>query len=134
MSRDQNPNQWQCSIIVTCLCLYHVTSLLHCNWKEFWSRDTGVYLRYIRFGIILTQFYVNFSKQEHQVLWVSINAWNSQVPAYTPFHFSFTVSSNYYFYFYKQNFNCGFYVDLYHYGVRQFWAVLWEKRGKRVYT
>ena len=32
-SCHQNPNQWQCSIIVTCLCLYHVTSLLHCNWK-----------------------------------------------------------------------------------------------------
>ena len=27
---------------------------------------TDVYLTYIRFGIILTQFYVNFSRQEHQ--------------------------------------------------------------------
>ena len=48
----QNSNQWQCSIIVTCLCLYHVTSILH------------IYLTSIRFGIILTQFYVNFSRQE----------------------------------------------------------------------
>ena len=55
-SCHQNPNQWQFSIIVICLCLYHVTSILHCYWREFWSRDTEVYLRYIRFDIILTQF------------------------------------------------------------------------------
>ena len=61
----QNSNQWQCSNIVTCLRLYHVTSILHCNWREFWSRDTDLYLTYIRFGLILTQFYVNFSRQEH---------------------------------------------------------------------
>ena len=32
-------------------------------------------LIYIRFGIILTQFYINFSNQEHQidVLYVSLN-------------------------------------------------------------
>ena len=46
-----------------------------------------------RFGIILTQFYINFSRQEHQLelLYVSINSWDSQVSSNT-FHFSFTVS------------------------------------------
>ena len=36
---------------------------------------------------------MNFSRQEHQidVLYVSFNAWDSQVSSYTPFHFSFTV-------------------------------------------
>ena len=61
-----------------------------------WSRDTDVYLTYILFGIILTQFYVNFSRQEHQIdfLKVSFNSWDSQVSAYTSFHFSFTVPLN----------------------------------------
>ena len=47
----------------------------------------------IRFGIILTQFYINFSRQEHQidVLYVSFNAWDYQVSSYTPLHFSITV-------------------------------------------
>ena len=51
------------------------------------------HLKYIRFGIILTQFYINFSRQEDQidVLYVSFNARDSQVSSYTPFHFSFTV-------------------------------------------
>ena len=52
--RDQNSNKWPCSIIVMCLRLYHVTSILHCRWWEFWSRDTDVYLTCIRFGILLT--------------------------------------------------------------------------------
>ena len=47
-------------IIVMCLHLYNVTSIRHCHWRELWSRDTDVYLTYIRFGIILTQFYANF--------------------------------------------------------------------------
>ena len=51
---NRTPNKWQCSIIVTCLRMYHVTSILHFHWSEFWSRDTGVYLTYVRFGIILT--------------------------------------------------------------------------------
>ena len=40
-----------------------------------------------------SQFYINFSRQEHQinVLYVSFNAWDSQVSAYILFHFSFTV-------------------------------------------
>ena len=37
-SCHQNSNQWQCSIIVTCLRLYHVISILHCHWRKFWSR------------------------------------------------------------------------------------------------
>jgi len=95
-SGHQNSIQWQCSIIVMCLRLYHVTSILHCHLTESWSRDTDVYLTYILFGIILTQFYVNFSRQEHQidVLKVSFNSWDSQVSAYTSFHFSFTVPLN----------------------------------------
>ena len=66
-SLDQNSNQWQCSIIVKCLRLYHVTSILHCYWREFWARHTDVYLTYMRFGMILTQLYVNFSRQEHPI-------------------------------------------------------------------
>ena len=44
---------------------------------------------YIRFGIILTEFYINFSRQAHQIelLYVSINSWDSQVSAYTPLIF-----------------------------------------------
>jgi len=42
-------------------------------------------LTYIRFGIILTQFNINFSRQEHNI------ELRSQVSAYTPLHFSFTV-------------------------------------------
>ena len=56
--------------------LFLSPSLLRGHWREFWSRDTNVYLRYKRFGVILTQFYVNFSRQEHQidVLYASINS------------------------------------------------------------
>ena len=39
----QNSNQWQCSIFVNCLLLYPVTIILHCHWREFWSRDTFWY-------------------------------------------------------------------------------------------
>ena len=61
-SCHQNSDQWRCSVI--CLAsLYHVTSVLHCHWRKCWSHDTDVYLTYIRFGIILTQLYVNFSRQ-----------------------------------------------------------------------
>jgi len=41
--------------------------ILHCHWREFWSRETELYLTYLRFGIILTQFYVNFPRQKHQI-------------------------------------------------------------------
>ena len=97
----QTSNQWQCSIIVTCLRLYHVTSILYCHWREFWSCDTDVYLTQIRFGIILIEFYVKFSRQEHQidVLLVSFNSWDSQVSVYTPFLFSFRVPL-------RKNYNC----------------------------
>ena len=74
----------------------YITWPVYCtelDWREFWSRDTDLYLTYLCFVIILTQFYVNFSRQEHQIdfLQVSLDSWNSQVSAYTPFHFSFTV-------------------------------------------
>ena len=39
----QNSNQLQCSIIVTRLRLYHI---LHCHWRELWSRDSDVYLTF----------------------------------------------------------------------------------------
>ena len=47
----------------------------------------------MNFGIILTQFYINFSRQEHQIKlsWVAIKSYSDQLSAYTPFHFSFTV-------------------------------------------
>ena len=71
----------------------HVTSILLCYWRKFWWRNTRLYKLSIVFGIVLTKFYINFSRQEHQidVLYVSFKAWDSQVSAYTPFHFSFTV-------------------------------------------
>ena len=40
---------------------------VHCHRRGFWSRATDVFLIYIHFGIILTQFYVDFSRQEHQI-------------------------------------------------------------------
>ena len=50
-------------------------------------------LTYVCFGIILTQFYDNFSSQKHKidVSQVSFKTQDSQVLSYTPFHFSFTV-------------------------------------------
>ena len=72
-SWGENSNQWQCSIIVTCLRLYHVTTILYCQWREFWSRDTDLYLTYLCFVIILTQFYVNFSRQEHQIDFLQVS-------------------------------------------------------------
>ena len=54
--------------------------------------DTTTFIQnciYLNFRINLTQFYVNFSIQEHQidVLNVSFNAWDFQVSSYTPFLF-----------------------------------------------
>ena len=48
---------------------------------------------YMNFRINLTQFYINFSRQDHQieVLKVSFNAWDSQVSFHTTFHFSLPV-------------------------------------------
>ena len=45
------------------------------------------------FGIILTLFYINFPRQEHQIddLIVSFNAWDSQVLSYTPFIFPYSL-------------------------------------------
>ena len=75
----------------------HVTTILHCYWRKFWWRNTRLYKLSIVFGIILTQFYINFSRQEHQIdgLYVSFKTWDSQVSAYTPFHFSSTVPLSY---------------------------------------
>ena len=52
-------------------------------------------LTYIRFGIILTEFYINFIRQEHQidVLNVSFKTWDSQVSAYTWYPLSFFLYS-----------------------------------------
>ena len=52
--------------------LYHVTTILHCHGLKFWWRN-----------------------MDYTVLYVSFNAWDSQVSFYTPFHFSFTVSLSY---------------------------------------
>ena len=52
---------------------YHGTRILHSHWREFWSRDRDIYLTYIRFGIILTQFYVNFSRQEHHIVVLKVS-------------------------------------------------------------
>ena len=37
----QNSNQWQCSIFVTCLRLYHVTRTPSNGSAVYWSCDTG---------------------------------------------------------------------------------------------
>ena len=54
----------------------------------------------MNFPINLTQFYMNFSRQEHQidVYYVSFNAWDSQVLSCTPFQFSFTVPLSFNFF------------------------------------
>ena len=51
---------------------------------------------YTNFRIIWTQFYIYFSRQEHQIdiLYVSFNAWDSQVLSYIPFPLFFTVPLN----------------------------------------
>jgi len=51
----QNSNQWQCSIIVTWLRLYYVTSILHCHWREFWTYILHVY-GLVNFDSVLCQF------------------------------------------------------------------------------
>ena len=67
-SSDQTPTNGSAVLLSRASVYITMPSILHCHWKEFWSRDTDmVYLTYIRFGIILTQFYVNFSRQEHQI-------------------------------------------------------------------
>ena len=73
-SCHQNSNQWQCSIIVTCLCLYHMTSILHCHWRGLWSRDR------------------NISDRSWKV---SFNSWNSPVAdlMLLPIRFFFLVIS-----------------------------------------
>ena len=48
----------------------------------------------MNFRIDLIHFFIIFSRNEHQVfafIYVSFNAWDSQVSSYAPFYFSFTV-------------------------------------------
>ena len=65
VTRSQHSNKWQYSIIVRCLRLYLIV---------------------ISFGIILTQFYINFSRQEHQIeLLFSYRSWStSEVLRFQP--------------------------------------------------
>ena len=75
--------------------LSHVTSWI--TWPVHCTAIGGssghvvrIYLTYIQFSIILAQFYVNFSRQEHKIDVLSFNnSWDSQVSAYNPFNFSF---------------------------------------------
>ena len=93
VSRGQNSLQWQCSILVTLYRLRHVTTIiLHCHWVEVlvtWYGRIPYIKIYIRFGISLSQFYINFSGQEHQidVLYVLFNVWDSQVSSLYPLSF-----------------------------------------------
>ena len=78
-------------------------SLAPVGWNRFQSgcvfaecdlfKPTTFIQNWIYMNFCYTEFYINFSRQEHQidVLYVSFNAWDSQVSSYTPFHFSFTV-------------------------------------------
>ena len=66
-----------------------------CVFVKYYLFNTTTFMQnciYMNFRKNLTQFYINFSRQEHQidVLYVSFNAWDSQVSFFTPFHFSFT--------------------------------------------
>ena len=45
----QNSSQWQCSIVM-CLCLYHVTSIVHCYWREFWYNFDTVLCQFLKTG------------------------------------------------------------------------------------
>ena len=86
----QNSNQ--CSIFVMCLRLYHVTSILHCHWREFWSRDTDVHLPCIRFGII-DRFFCQFldTRTSERCLTGLVQLLRFSGYSLHPFHFSFTV-------------------------------------------
>ena len=88
----RNSNQWQCSINVTSLRLYHVTSILHCHWREFWLRDTDVHLPCIRFGII-DRFFCQFldTRTSERCLTGLVQLLRFSGYSLHPFHFSFTV-------------------------------------------
>ena len=47
-------HQWQCSIVVTCLHLYHVISILLSHWWKFWWRNTDYTLYRLYVIIILS--------------------------------------------------------------------------------
>ena len=56
----------------------------------------------------MTKFYINFSRQKQyiDVLYVSFNAWGSQVSSYNPFQFSCTVPLKGILFSQPQSFNC----------------------------
>ena len=61
------------------------TIILHCHWRNFWTRDTDVYLTYIRFGIHWHSF-IPISR-DRNIRWMSYRSRS------TPeIHFSFTVT------------------------------------------
>ena len=67
-----------------------------CVFVEYDLFNTTTFIQncmYINSRKNLTQFYINFSRQKHQidVSNVSFNACDSQVSSVTPFHFSFKV-------------------------------------------
>jgi len=89
----RNSNQWLCNIIVTCLRLYHFTSILHCHWWEFWSRDTEVCLTYkfwYDFDTVLCQFFETGTS--HRCLTGIVQLLRFSVFSLYPFYFSFTVT------------------------------------------
>ena len=67
--------------------LYHVTSILHCHWKEFWSRDTDVYMFWYYFDIVVCQFLETGTPDRFLIGIVQLLRFS----LYTPFHFFFTV-------------------------------------------
>ena len=40
--RHKNSHQWQCSIVVTCFCLYHVTSILHSHSNQYFRSTCSI--------------------------------------------------------------------------------------------
>ena len=97
----QNFRQWQCNILVSwytwqqyCTAiggnsgdLIQTIQTIPNNIINYELFNTITLIRnliYIQFGIILTEFFINFLRQEHQidVLYVSIKTWDSQVSAF----------------------------------------------------
>jgi len=63
VSCDRNCQQWQCSITITCLRLYHVISILHCHWWEWeWKWEILNFIRIFTFN------YCTFSKLQINAL------------------------------------------------------------------
>ena len=88
-------DDWDQFYLCSLIMLYFLLNFLH---YIFSILKPTTYIQnciYMNFRINLTQFYINFSRQEHQidVLYVSFNAWDSQVSSYTLFHFPYTLYS-----------------------------------------